>query len=245
MRPLSVQQIIRAWELGQRQHPLDRALTLLTLACPEQSPTALASLSIGQRDAYLLTLRELTFGSQLTGLAVCPHCGERLEATHQVSDFRLVDLQPPQPQEYTCQIGGFDLRFRLPNSWDLAAIVGQRDANMAQSLLGQRCLLQVSRAEQPVSYPQLPLKVINQLTACMAECDPQAEILLNFSCPTCDYTWKVLFDIVTFFWGELNAQAKRLLQEVHTLARFYGWRETDILAMSTTRRHLYLSLVNG
>lgn len=244
MRPLSAQQIIRAWEVGQSQHPLDRALTLLALGCPEQSPAALASLTIGQRDAYLLVLRELTFGSHLTGLAVCPHCGERVEANHSVSDFRLVDLQPPQVQEYTCQIGGFDLQFRLPNSWDLAAIVGQRDVNRARSLLGQRCLVQAHRAEQPVTYPQLPSEVVNQLTACMAECDPQAEIVLNFSCTACDYAWKVLFDIVTFFWAELNAQAKRLLREVHTLARFYGWREADILAMSTSRRQLYLSMVN-
>jgi hypothetical protein len=53
----------------------------------------------------------------------------------------------------------------------------------------------------------------------------------------------VLFDIVSFFWTELSAQAKRLLREVHTLARGYGWREADILAMSARRRQLYLDLV--
>lgn len=244
MRPLSAQQIVRIWEIGQSQHPLDRALTLLTFGCPEQPPANLASLSIGQRDGYLLRLRELTFGNKLSSLAICPHCGEKLESRMQVSDFRLVELQPPMTQEHTCQISGFDLRFRLPNSWDLAAIVGQPDVLRAKSLLEQRCLLQSRYNDQVVTHAQLPPNVIHQLSEFMAECDPQAEILLKYDCPACEHIWKLVFDIGTFFWTELTAQAKRLLQEVHVLARFYGWREVDILAMSTARRQLYLSLVS-
>lgn len=244
MRPLSAQQIVRIWEIGQSQHPLDRALTLLTFACPDHSPGDLATLSIGQRDGYLLRLRELTFGHKLSSFATCPHCGEKLESTIQVADFRLVELQPPSAQEYTCHISGFDLRFRLPNSWDLAAIVGQRDVLRAKSLLEQRCLLAASCNGQTVTYTQLPPEVMQQVSEYMAECDPQAEILLKFDCPACEHVWKLVFDIVTFFWAELTAQTKRLLQEVHILARFYGWREADILAMSTTRRQLYLSLVS-
>ncbi|NJK52932.1 MAG: phage baseplate protein [Leptolyngbyaceae cyanobacterium SU_3_3] len=246
MRSLSAQQIVRVWEIGQGQHFLDRALTLLTVACPEQSATALASLSVGQRDAYLLRLRELTFGDKFTSVAPCPHCGERLESNLNVSDFRIVDLQPPPPleqsPEYQCRIAEFELRFRLPNSWDLAAIVGQRNVMQAKSLLEQRCLLEASLNGRSLTYDQLPVEVIQQLGMQLTECDPQAEILLNFKCPACEHTWNLLFDIVTFFWTELTAQAKRLVREVHMLARFYGWREADILAMTTARRQLYLSL---
>jgi len=46
-----------------------------------------------------------------------------------------------------------------------------------------------------------------------------------------------------FFWAELAAEAKRLLREVDALARAYGWREADILALSSQRRHAYLELV--
>ena len=38
--------------------------------------------------------------------------------------------------------------------------------------------------------------------------------------------------------------AKRLLGEVHQLARAYGWPEATILAMSSRRRHFYLELVS-
>jgi hypothetical protein len=244
MRSLSTEQIVRVWELGQHQHWLDRALTILTAACPEFSPVDLAMLSIGQRDAYLLRLRELTFGDSLTSFAICPHCGERLESTLKVSNFRIVELRPPQSQTYHCQIGDFTLQFRLPNSWDLAAIVAQQEVMQAKSILEQRCLLQASHRGQPVEYDQLPAEVIEQFGSQITDCDPQAEILLSFVCPACKHDWALLFDIVTFFWTELTAQAKRLLHEVHVLARFYGWREMDILTMTTARRQLYLSLVS-
>ena len=74
----------------------------------------------------------------------------------------------------------------------------------------------------------------------MVEHDPQAEVLMPLTCPNCEHSWHSLFDIVSFFWTELTSQAKQLLQEVHVLARFYGWREADILAMTTVRRRFYL-----
>ncbi len=243
MRPLSARHIIQIWEIGQSQHPLDKALTLLSFAYPERSMTELASLSIGQRDAHLLTLRELSFGDRMNGFADCPKCGERLEFNLNVTDIRIVDPSKPLEQDYTLTAQGFELRFRLPNSWDVAAIVGYEDTGAASSQIVQRCLLQANREGVPVAYSELPPAVLTQLAKQMTESDPQAEVLLDLSCPACNHSWQALFDIVEFFWTELNAQAKRLLYEVHTLARFYGWREADILSMSTLRREFYLNLV--
>ena len=89
MRDLSASQLLGVWERGVAQPPVQRALTLLAVACPDTAPGALAELSIGQRDARLLTLREWTFGPQLASLATCPGCGERLELAFNVSDIRL------------------------------------------------------------------------------------------------------------------------------------------------------------
>jgi hypothetical protein len=50
------------------------------------------------------------------------------------------------------------------------------------------------------------------------------------------------FDIEEYFWVEVAARAMRILREIHILARAYGWREADILAMSTRRRQAYLEL---
>lgn len=244
MRSLSAQDMMQIWEIGQSQHPIDRALTLLTFAYPEKSVDELASLSIGQRDTYLLTLREITLGSKMESYAECPKCTERLEFTINVADIRVTEPIPAVNQEYILTSGNLQMRFRLPNSKDLAAVVGYQDVNKARYLIGQRCVLEVSHNGVSIVGEELPPDLIDLLSKQISECDPQAEILLNLTCPACNHNWQILFDIVAFFWNEISIQAKRLLYEVHTLARFYGWREADILAMSAVRRQFYLDLVN-
>jgi hypothetical protein len=77
----------------------------------------------------------------------------------------------------------------------------------------------------------------------MADCDPQADVEIARTCSACGHQWQTSFDIVSFFWTEICAQAKRLLREVDILARVYGWREADILSMSAARRRAYLEMV--
>jgi hypothetical protein len=243
VRSLSAHDLLRVWEVGEDQHPLDRALTLLAAACPELTWDELAALNIGQRDARLLTLRERTSGPRLNGLAECPRCAERLEFDVKVADLRVAAKPDAEEEARALVTDSLALRFRLPNSRDLAAVLGCQDSAAARSLLVQRCVLEASREGAPVVGSELPVEAVTRLAERMAECDPQAEVLLDFRCPVCGYGWQAIFDIVAFFWVEMAAQAKRLLREVHTLARAYGWREADILSMSSRRRQFYLELV--
>jgi hypothetical protein len=269
--------------VGLQQHPVDRALTILALALPKAPRDELLALSVGQRDAHLLAVRERTFGAQLDGFAECSACQERLEFVFDVADIRAMpqiedgtggatkdvteiedgtegainraptDLLPdyfvgeqnqaPTNQVYEVTIEGYDLRFCLPNSLDLAQVVRCGDVTAARNLLVQRCVLQASRDDGAVAVAALPETVLTTLAESMDQYDPQAEVQLNLSCPACGESWSVLFDIVSFFWTEICVQAKRLLREVHTLARAYGWREADILSMSAARRQSYLEMV--
>lgn len=244
MRALTAQQILQVWEIGQSQHPIDRALTLLSFGLPDRTAEELIHLSIGQRDAYLLHLREITLGPRLESVAQCPQCQESLEFTIEVADLKVMDPNQVTAQEHVLTTEEFELQFNLPNSRDLAAVVGCRDLRTAQRMLAQRCIQQVRHPRVAIDTIEVPEALLTQLSEQIAACDPQAEILLNLDCPACQYAWQVLFDIVTFFWAELSTQARRLFQEVHTLARFYGWREADILAMSPKRRQVYLDMVS-
>mgnify|MGYP003381458898 FL=1 len=62
-------------------------------------------------------------------------------------------------------------------------------------------------------------------------------------CPSCDHRWSALFDIVSFFWREIDDWARRTLREVHSLGRAYGWSEADILTLSAWRRRAYLEMI--
>ena len=259
MHGLSAQELLLIWEVGLRQHPLDRALTILALALPKAPRDELLALSVGQRDAHLLAVRERTFGEQLAGFAECSACQERLEFVLDVADMYLVpetedgtrgmqesvgaSLWAATAQVHELTIEGYALRFRLPNSLDLAQVVRCGDVAAARTLLVQCCVLQASQDDGAVAVAALPETVLTTLVESMGQYDPQAEVQLNLSCPACGESWSVMFDIISFFWSEICVQAKRLLRVVHTLARAYGWREADILSMSAARRQLYLEMV--
>jgi hypothetical protein len=74
----------------------------------------------------------------------------------------------------------------------------------------------------------------------MARADPMAETRLKLNCPACGGQWDETLDLTAFFWAEVEARAKRLLLEVHTLASSYGWSEREILSLSEPRRAFYI-----
>ncbi len=246
-RPLSAQEMLVIWERGLHQHPVERALTMLSVALPEFAPDALLALTIGRRDAYLLTLHEITFGARLESVVECPACQERLEFTLNVADIRTAPEREVgntgETGEQQATIDGYEMSFRLPNSRDLITIARLLDVGQARSTLVQRCLIEAKRDGESVAVADLPESVIAGLAEQMARLDPQAEVQLNLCCPACEHRWSLLFDIVSFLWAEIGGQARRLLRDVHTLARAYGWREADILSMSAVRRQYYLEMV--
>ena len=243
MHALSAQKILSIWEVGLKQHPIDRYLLILAMAFPEISQEELPVLSIGQRDRYLLAIREATFGTELASFTRCPACQEPLEFTCTTTDITVLPDVEASSQMYQVSIDGYELAFRVPNSLDLAAIVHCSNLIVAQQLLIDRCVLRASRYAVDMTPADLPEAVTRALVEQMAEHDPQAEIQIALTCPACEHCWSQLFDISAFIWVEIAAYAKRLLRETHTLARAYGWREADILALSATRRAFYLEMV--
>lgn len=243
MRPLSAAELLEVWERGIAQTPVQRALTLLAAACPDTSVDALAGLSVGRRDGNLLTLREWTFGPHLVGLATCPGCGQHLELAFTVADIR-ADPAPETAGEDVLSVAGYELRFRLPTSLDLATVTEHADPEQSRQVLLSQCLLYASYDGEGVPPDRLPSDVVERLAERMALADPQADVQLAISCPSCGCQWREVFDIVSFLWNETNAWAYRMLREVHVLASAYGWREADILAISPWRLQVYLDMVS-
>jgi hypothetical protein len=77
----------------------------------------------------------------------------------------------------------------------------------------------------------------------MGKADPHGDLQIDISCPLCHQENQLSFDIASFLWIEVEALARRLLEEVHILASAYCWSEGEILAMSSMRRQIYLNLV--
>ncbi len=243
MIALNAATLLEVWERGRWQSPAQRAVWLLAAARPEQSLDQVAALSIGQRDAQLLRLREGTLGPQAISLADCPQCGLRVQI-----DLNLNDLHVPAPDDaatWSLTMGEVEARYRLPNSLDLIAVGQLTNVETLRFALLERCLTQITVAGQPRPITDLTPDVLDAIEADMAQHDPQAQVQLALTCPQCAHAWSATFDIATFFWTEITARATQLLHEVHTLASAYGWREADILTLSAFRRQLYLEMVSA
>jgi len=265
MLPLTASEVLQVWERGQGLHPVDRALVLLAAALPGTPWEQLARLPIGRRDALLLSLRARTFGKRLTSYAECPRCSEKLEFEESIENIATgnevfgpstgaafsADSLVLTGEPKSLEVDGYSVQYHLPDSFDLAAIASAREPEAARQLLLDRCVVGIARSGAPASLESqnsiaardLPATIVALLSEKLEQVDPDADISFELTCPACGHRWQVAFDIVTFFWAEINSLAKRLLQEVHTLARAYGWREADILGMSAARRQAYIDMV--
>ncbi len=234
MRALSSSDMLQLWERGYGLHPLDQGLIALAAGSPGTSLDAWADLPLGQRNRALAGLHSMCFGSQLGGWVPCPSCGEKLE--FELDSAML--LAGASVSSETVTIEGQS--FRLPTSRDLALAAREIDLPNAALILAKRCSLDPDASSSSWSEA-----LIEELGEKMALADPLAEPRLSFACALCGHAWDELLDLTGFFWTEMEVQVRRLLREVHALARAYGWSESEILTLSQARRAMYLDMVRS
>jgi hypothetical protein len=268
MNPLSAAALLDVWERGRSVSPVGRGLLLLGAASPGISTDALAALPLGRRDTRLFILRGWTFGSSVEGVVDCPRCAERLELSFDLGELGVLepggwgggeveaeleggaqDGESDRAPESAptggasrgrrVTVGDVVVWFRLPDSRDLQALEGLDDGVRAREEILKRCVLEV---EDPAGRGWTPA-LAAPVAAAMEEADPRASVQLATTCPDCGHGWETTFDILSWFWDEIDAWGRHMLGEVHVLARAYGWTERDILGMSAWRREYYLRLV--
>src|ERR1700761_122573 len=130
---VSAESIVRIWEQGRRQHPIDRALTMLA-ELSRRPRTEVAEISVEARDRMLLAWRGRIFGAELAGYAACPACGCGVDVA-----VRLAGLTEPE-DHFTIDIAGRPIEVRLPNSLDLLAAADCANTEAAREMLISRCV---------------------------------------------------------------------------------------------------------
>ncbi len=235
---LSAAAMLEVWEQGAGRHPIDRALLLLRHACPEQPFEALCDWTVGQRDAHVLELRRHTIGDRIEAYAECPACRNGLE--FELSCTVLLAAAGKSDVTWTTvQLDDDSWEWRKPNSRDLALAVAAADPEEARRIILSRCVRGKVGGADALVWAETHGAA---LAGRMGELDPLAEVLIDLRCEMCGQQWQALFDIVMFFWNELHARSRRLLQEVDLLARTYGWTEGEVLRLSEQRRGLYVDM---
>ena len=242
MRALEAAETLAVWERAGAAPPLFRPTVLLAAADPGTSSEELAALPIGQRDARLLRLYAATFSDRLDGLAQCPECATAVELTASCATLLAEQARAASPAPV--ETHGYTVTWRLPDSIDLAAVAAAgADTDGGAGVLLSRCVLDARNGTGPVPASDLPEPVRDAVAAAMAAADPLGEVVFTLDCPQCSCQWETQLEVDAFVWAKLRVRADRLLREVDTLARMYGWSETEILDLSVERRAAYLKLV--
>lgn len=237
MRVPDDRELLSLWERGSRRHPIDRALLLGVWARPELAPQLVAELPLGALNAALLRLREACFGSRVEAFVDCRLCGTRTELVFEVGELLADSVDGDVRDEL--RVAGF--RFRVPDSRDLASVATGVEPGTAALHLLERCC-----TERPEGSSDAELSgLLAEVEAGLEMLDPTADLELSLDCQACGGEWTAGLHIAELLWDELDARARMLLREVHSLARSYGWTESEILSLSSQRRATYMELVGG
>jgi hypothetical protein len=199
-------------------------------------------LTVGDRIALMLHLRRLTFGDKISCTFSCPSCKEVASLDLSISGLL---LEPPSQQprtEYVIEIENFILRVSPVNGAKLEAVFkNDRDKSENAEKLMRSC---ICYSEPCLPSHKLSDNFLSIVSSKLEELDPQADIVLNFVCPSCQYSYQFPFDAEDFIFQEIDLRQKQLEREVHWLAFNYHWSEHSILSIPVSRRKRYAELIN-
>jgi hypothetical protein len=238
LRPLSGRE--EEWLAAHRGGPSAPAVTRLLGACllgPGGAPAGAEfarRLLVGDRDFLMLQLRRLNLGEEVRAVATCPACEARMDLSFSVGDVP-VDRRPQTATAYALELDGRSVRFRLPNGGDQEALLDRDGVDPDEYLLA-RCL------RDDGGKPLTP----GERAAVAGEMDrvaPQVDLELDLTCPECGHAFSLAFDTTAFVLDEMRLDPNRLLREVHLLAFYYHWSESEILGLRRDRRRAYLALL--
>ena len=230
---------------GEPRSAPERALLLARVAAGWRDGRARddpAVLPLGRRDRLILDLHAALFGTKVEAQDSCPQCGQLVTFTLTVD--ALNDVPPTASEPVRVELDGCTVTCRLLTGGDLLAATapGAAGAHGRGALLAA-AVLTAEREGAPVAPIDLPAPVVDAVVDALARADPFAELRLHLLCEVCGHAWDAVLDLAHFVWCEVRDWGRRLVRDVHMLARAYGWREGDVLALPHPRREAYLRLV--
>ena len=246
MRGLAGEELLRAWECSRELPEQQAVLALLELADPERPAREWARLPLGERDALLLELRAATLGRRMEGFAVCPACGAELEFAVDARELAEGLRTPAAPAAQPKGIAA-----RPANTLDLLASSAATSAEEARAILLARTACADGEETEAVKTAEgaerwlkaKPRRVAERLAKRFEQVNAAAEIRVELSCAACGGGSVIELDVARYFLREIGAAARRLMAEIHELARAYGWSEAAIAGMSGARRAAYLGML--
>jgi hypothetical protein len=234
--PLSEHDLLTLWAVAEAQHPIDRALSALSLGTGVRRG-ALADLPIGERDARLFELYRGLVGRDIRAVVRCPACNEASELVVAVDD--LCPSGDAAASEVVVEHAGVVVRCRQPTSRDLAVAARAADDAAARAGLIAATVISARAGAVELDPAELDAEMIACIEDRLGGTTPPPEILLGVTCAACANPWAAPLDIGELVWSAADLQARRAMDAVVELGRAYGWTEDAVLALPPARRRYY------
>ncbi|MEX2228431.1 MAG: hypothetical protein WEB13_02215 [Dehalococcoidia bacterium] len=201
-----------------------------------------ATLVAADRDRLLAALYRDAYGPRVHSTLVCARCGERFDLDFDIHDL-LTSLgaagdhddgrsEAALAADGTVRFAG-GWHMRLPTGADESAVAGLPPEEAAAELLA-RCTI----AGTPPADREAIDDALEQLA-------PIAAVDLDATCPNCGEPQLAAFDLQSYLLGALRQEQRQLANEVHRLARAYGWSRTEILDMTRRERREHVDLIEA
>lgn len=224
---LTARELLTTVESIVRYDPVRRSCALAMVASGQSFDT-IAALPVGERDKLVFEFCIREVGPTVECFERCPTCDAEVELA-----FSLRELLSSLPEAQTGRalLDGDEVDVHPVSSSVLLDAMGASDPRVR--ILSRCTGLPRGRVADH----------FDELRATLSETDPSADVELAMCCPECGSHSSVPFDIVAYTWSRLRDAYRRVLLEVHRLARAYGWSEATVLELSEARRRAYLQLV--
>ncbi|MFO1063075.1 MAG: hypothetical protein U0892_04280 [Pirellulales bacterium] len=231
-------QLLQVWERAYASSSVERVVHLSALACPALSVEEILDLPIGVRDGRLIALRQSLFGDQVESTVTCSACSSKLELSFDLTPMTEA-ARAVSDTTFTSNWKSSTVMLRCPTTRDVL-LIDRTDADSAPNLIRQ-CIIDCADdialdCVQDESFRRAFTESIQQR-------DPLGLIEFNMTCSECRAAFTTVFDISRFLWTELDAWCRKLMTDIHSLARAYGWTESEVLNLGPWRRQVYLNMV--
>jgi T4 bacteriophage base plate protein len=192
-------------------------------------------LLVADRDYLILQLRRLTLGEDVHAVITCPACHSKMDVSFRIDDVPM-EARPQAASSYTFELSDRTVSFHLPTGGDQEAVMRIKTEDAVAELL-RRCVSDEGGGQLSDDERETMIAQMEQLA-------PRLELELDLTCPECSHEFLAPFDSTAFFFDEMTLKGEQLLHEVHALAFYYHWSETEILGLERDRRRAYLELLN-
>jgi hypothetical protein len=208
---------------------------LRDIAGAAPTPELLRATPVGDRIAALMAVAAATGDGTFSAAVRCPAdgCGENLEVEVTWDEIRTI-AETTAREPFAVEIDGLTFVVRRPEAADQDGLA-RASASGAEPT--PRDVVAGLLVDGPAS--ELTPERVTAIEAALDERDPLICFTVGIGCPSCGSVADQEIPLVSIGAAVIRRQQARMLDDVHDLARAYGWSEGEILAIPAWRRARY------